>query len=436
MAHGSRRMVRSGRMVSGLGRTVCVIAAMLLSAVAVAQPAPTKAQPASTNVQAAPTKVLTDSDCLSCHNLKASAKLQARPVSVYVNEEIFQPSIHAKLGCVACHSDIHAFPHPESVQPVSCAGCHAGQTSAFAGSVHAIAEREKKSRFPACLNCHGNPHGMRAKTDPKSRVYPLNLPRTCGTCHGDPELARKYGFPDVYGLYMDSIHGFALTSDGLLVAATCASCHGAHDILSRKDPKSRTFWKNVPATCGACHAGVEVDYLAGAHGTAMVAGRANAPVCTNCHTAHQIAQVGVANWQIKTVATCGNCHKKRLHSYRDTFHGQVTQLGFVATARCWSCHGSHLILPASNPKSKVAPANLPATCGKCHHGVTASFVTYEPHPNPHDRKQNPALYFAALFMNLLLLGVFLFFGVHTALWLVRSLMGGSRGKHNGVSGEQ
>src|SRR5208283_4783623 len=91
------------------------------------------------------------------------------------------------------------------------------------------------------------------------------------------------------------------------------------------------------------------------------------------------------------------------------------------------CHGVHLILPASNPKSKVARANLPATCGKCHLGVTASFVSYEPHPNPHDRRQNPALYYSAIFMNLLLLGVFLFFGLHTALWLVRSLIGGAPG---------
>ena len=432
-------------MVSGFGRIACAIAAMLLCAVAMGHAAATvkaaattkaTATEAAATTKATAAKVLTDKDCLGCHNLKASAKLQARPVSVYVNAEIYQPSVHSKVGCVACHSDIHAFPHPDSVKTVSCAGCHASATSGYAGSVHAIAEREKKSRFPACLNCHGNPHGLRAKTDPKSRVYPLNLPRTYGTCHGNPELAKKYGFPDVYALYMDSIHGFALTSDGLLVAATCASCHGAHDILSRKDPKSRTFPKNVPATCGGCHAGVQVDYLAGAHGQAMIAGRANAPVCTNCHTAHQIAQVEVANWQLKTVATCGNCHKTRLKSYRDTFHGQVTELGFVATARCWSCHGSHLILKASDPKSKVAPANLPTTCGKCHHGATASFVSYEPHPNVHDRRQNPALYYAALFMNLLLVGVFLFFGLHTALWLARSLGNGSRGKGNGVSGEQ
>jgi hypothetical protein len=54
----------------------------------------------------------------------------------------------------------------------------------------------------------------------------------------------------------------------------------------------------------------------------------------------------------------------------------------------------------------------------------------------HDRRQNPALYYAALFMNLLLVGVFLFFGLHTALWLARSLGNGSRGKDNGASGEQ
>ena len=422
-------MVSSRRMVSGFGRIVCAIAAMLLCTVAMGYAAATvkaTATKAAATTKAVAAKALTDTDCLTCHNLKASAKLQARPVSVYVNAETYQPSVHAKLGCVSCHSDIHAFPHPDSVKPVSCAGCHASQTAAYAGSVHAIAKQGTKQRFPVCLDCHGNPHGIRAKTDPKSRVYPLNLPRTCGTCHGNPELAKKFGLPDVYPLYMDSIHGFALTADGLLVAATCGSCHGSHDILSRKNPKSRTFWKNVPATCGGCHAGVEVQYLGGAHGAAMLAGRPNAPVCTNCHTSHQIAQVDIVKWQLKTVATCGNCHKDRLHSYRDTFHGQVTELGFVATARCWSCHGAHLILRASNPNSKVAPANLPATCGKCHHGVTASFVSYEPHPDPHDRKRNPALYFSALFMNLLLLGVFFFFGVHTVLWLARSLMNGAR----------
>ena len=90
----------------------------------------------------------------------------------------------------------------------------------------------------------------------------------------------------------------------------------------------------------------------------LQAGSAEAPVCTNCHTAHQIAKVGSAEFQMKTTATCGGCHKDEFATYHDTFHAQVSALGYQQTARCWDCHGEHDILPASDPKSTVAPANL------------------------------------------------------------------------------
>ena len=50
MAHGSRRMV------GGLGRTACAIAAILLYAVVTAPAAPTKAPAAPTKAPAAPKK--------------------------------------------------------------------------------------------------------------------------------------------------------------------------------------------------------------------------------------------------------------------------------------------------------------------------------------------------------------------------------------------
>jgi hypothetical protein len=77
-------------------------------------------------------------------------------------------------------------------------------------------------------------------------------------------------------------------------------------------------------------------------------------------------------------------------------------------------------LPASDPRSPIAPANLVATCGKCHAGANASFVQYQPHANAHNRKLNPALFYIRLFMNLLLAGVLTFFVIHTILWLVRA----------------
>lgn len=360
-----------------------------------------------------------NAQCLACHAIKSLHDQAGH--SVYINPATEKSSVHGILSCTACHTDIKGFPHPAHPAAVKCGTCHASEASGLAASVHAQA-----SAHP-CLACHGDPHAIVSVKNPQSPVFALNIPKTCGSCHGNPALAKKFGLPNVYSMYIDSIHGFALTRDGLLVAASCSSCHGTHKILSHTNPQSPTYRTNIPATCGSCHAGPETQYLAGIHGQLLKAGDTAAPVCTDCHTAHSISRVRAASFQAQTSATCGNCHKAKFASYLDTFHAQVSALGYVETAHCWNCHRYHDILPASDPRSSVAPANLVATCGQCHAGATKSFVSYHPHPNPRDRKSFPALYFAALFMNLLLLGVFGFFGLHTILWFVRSLFGRRKG---------
>ncbi len=344
-------------------------------------------------------------DCLSCHSEKTSAK----------------DSVHGALSCTGCHSTIQSFPHPDKPTPVDCASCHSGAAGTLSQSVHAA------SGGPSCLSCHGAAHSILASKDPKATTWPANLPRTCGACHGNAQLAKQAGKPEVYSLYMDSIHGFALTQDGLLVAANCSSCHGSHGILSSKDPKSKTNRANVPATCGTCHTGPLQAFSSGIHGQMVQAGSTEAPVCTNCHTTHQIGKVGSTDFQMKTTATCGGCHKDELETYRDTFHAQVSALGYQQTARCWDCHGEHAILPASDPMSRVAPARLIQTCAKCHPGANASFVKYDPHANPRDAAHFPGLHYATLFMNLLLVSVLGFFVLHTLLWFLRSRSGGDAG---------
>jgi nitrate/TMAO reductase-like tetraheme cytochrome c subunit len=234
-------------------------------------------------------------------------------------------------------------------------------------------------------------------------------------------MAKKHDLPNVYPMYMDSIHGFALDKEGLLVAANCQSCHGSHHILSHKDPKSPTFKANIPKTCGTCHAKIDADFERGAHGHAVAMGHNKAPVCSDCHTAHAILQPTEATFRTQSTPICGSCHKDKLSTYHDTFHSQLGSLGgYVETARCWDCHGAHEILPASDPRSPIAKGNLVATCGRCHKGANVSFVQYQPHANAHDRKMNPALYFVRLFMNLLLAGTLTFFVIHTILWLIRA----------------
>lgn len=366
-----------------------------------------------------------DADCLSCHADKTMQDASGKNVGV--DATVFHASIHGSLACSDCHTSIHQYPHPDHPEPVKCAICHADEATGLAGSVHA------KASANACTSCHGNAHAIFTKDDPRSAVYALNIPRTCGTCHGSEALAKKYGLQNVYSVYMDSIHGYAVSKEGLLVAANCMSCHGSHHILSHKNPLSPTYKANIPNTCGTCHGGVKAEYLNGIHGKQVASGNLKAPVCTDCHTAHAILQPTLASFRMQSTPICGSCHKEQLATYRDTFHSQLGLLGgYVQTARCWDCHGAHEILPASDPRSPVAPANLIKTCGKCHANANASFVQYQPHANPRNRRLNPALYYIRLFMNLLLWSVLGFFSLHTLLWFLRSKYDQHK---NGTTGE-
>jgi hypothetical protein len=352
-------------------------------------------------------------DCLSCH---ADKTLQdASGHGVGVDGDKFHASIHGSLSCSDCHTSIKEYPHPDQPEPVKCATCHADQSKAIGGSIH-----DGTSPHP-CTSCHGDAHSIFPKDDPRSAVYPLNIPKTCGSCHANAALAKKYGLDNVYATYMDSIHGYAVSKEGLLVAANCMSCHGSHNILSHKDPKSTTSRANVPNTCGTCHGGVKDEYLSGVHGKALVDGNTKVPVCSDCHTAHAILHPTDSTFRMQSTPICGSCHKDQLATYRDTFHSQLGLLGgYVETARCWDCHGAHGILPASDPASPVNKANLIKTCGRCHADANESFVKYQPHANPHNRKLNPALYYVRLFMNMLLWGTLSFFTLHTLLWFIRA----------------
>jgi len=361
----------------------------------------------------APGRLHAQAECLACH---ADKTLQdANGHSVTVDGDHFGASVHGVFKCNDCHINIKEYPHPDQVVKVDCKKCHADEASGLTGSVHANAAEHP------CMSCHGDAHSIFPKADSRSNVYPLNIPHTCGACHGNDGMAQKHGLASVFPSYMDSIHGFALSKEGLLVAANCQSCHGSHHILSHTNPESPTYKANIPKTCGSCHAQINDDYMGGAHGKAVAGGNLKAPVCTDCHTAHSILQPTEAAFRMQSTPICGSCHKDKLSTYHDTFHSQLGLLGgYVETARCWDCHGAHGILPASDPKSPIAPANLIATCGRCHNGANRSFVQYQPHANAHDRKLNPALYFIRLFMNLLLAGTLTFFLIHTLLWLIRA----------------
>ncbi|MFB3852460.1 MAG: hypothetical protein ACE148_01410 [Vicinamibacterales bacterium] len=353
-----------------------------------------------------------------------------RPVAVQA--EVLGASVHGQMGvaCVACHADLGAvteWPHAEKLAPAACSQCHAPAVEEYDKSVHAELTGGGGGPLARCGSCHGA-HDIRPVNDPQSRVYHLNLPATCGVCHGGSGAPAPGRPPGVLGRFQDSIHGQALARSGLLVAPNCSDCHGYHLVLRNTDSASRVFRTAVPETCGKCHEGIRNLYDRGVHGAALAAGSALAPVCSTCHTAHDISRADLDTWRLQVIDECGTCHPQSVHTYRDTYHGQVTSLGFVRVATCSDCHKSHDVFPKEDSRSPVSQAKRVETCRKCHSRATASFARYDPHPDRHDRGRNPILYYAGRFMDSLLLVVFAFFGLHTSLWFVREV-GHRRSQH-------
>ena len=208
---------------------------------------------------------------------------------------------------------------------------------------------------------------------------------------------------------MDSIHGRALLKMGLIVAPSCNDCHGVHDIKRSVDRNSPINHANVAKTCGKCHVGVEEIYNKSVHGQLLAKGDERGPVCTDCHTAHEIETPANGHFKMASDQRCGKCHEDRLEHYRDTYHGKAMALGKpnVASdvAACYDCHGHHDVLPPSNPASRLStnqhrrhlPAVPPGRQREVHRVL--------PHANPLDGKNYPGAALVFLFMTALLIGV-------------------------------
>ena len=85
--------------------------------------------------------------------------------------------------------------------------------------------------------------------------------------------------------------------------------------------------------------------------------------CTDCHT--DIKAFPHDPHAAKPV--CATCHADQQTAYQHGIHAKAAAAGNTNVAKCQDCHGNvHEILPASDPKSKVAHTNIPTTCGACH----------------------------------------------------------------------
>lgn len=368
---------------------------------------------------------MADKDCLRCHDdPKLVANDDGR--SLFVDYSEVKDSRHAGISCAQCHTEVNVSKKRacESIQnKVDCSSCHAEIGKDYSISMHGTLNTKQDQNAPSCIECHGT-HNTLGRKDPRSLTFAINIPTLCGKCHREGEKAavRYTGNErDIVNHYTESIHGKGLLKSGLTVTATCTDCHTAHKELPHTNPESSINRHNISHTCGSCHHGIEEQFENSIHSPLVSDTDKELPVCFDCHSAHEIKRADTEGFKLEIMSQCGKCHEKIAESYFDTYHGKVSQLGYTKTAKCYDCHGAHDILPISNPKSHLSRENVVETCRTCHPSANRQFAGYLTHATHHDPDKYPILFWTFWGMTGLLVVTFFIAGLHTILWLPRSL---------------
>lgn len=143
--------------------------------------------------------------------------------------------------------------------------------------------------------------------------------------------------------------------------------------------RSEASWAAPANACKVCHSQVEVEFRESAHREELS--------CVSCHGGDPATtEVGQAHGKgfrgklsrAQVPAFCAECHadagRMRPYGlstdqyalYQTSEHGRKFAQGDTRVAICTDCHGSHRILPKSDPHSPVNPQNIASTCGHCH----------------------------------------------------------------------
>jgi len=254
-----------------------------------------------------------------------------------VTEEKFSQDIHAQKGltCASCHggdptSDDQSVAmskkagwkgHIDRKQiPQLCGSCHSDpaymrqfspglrtdQLSEYKTSVHGKRLATGDTNVAVCTDCH-SVHDLRAPSDPRSTVNPVNVATTCAHCHADAAHMKSYKIPtDQFANYSKSVHHDALLIRGDLSAPTCTTCHGNHGAT----PPGVASVANV---CSNCHVFQAQLFDLSPHKEAFAS--AGMPGCVTCHSNHAIAHPSDELIGTGDKAVCTNCHMQGENGY-------------------------------------------------------------------------------------------------------------------------
>ena len=284
----------------------------------------------------------TKNSCLDCH--------AGLPDALGVTAGKFSQDIHAQKGltCASCHGGDPTSDDPDKAMspragwkgkidrkqvPQLCGSCHSDPTyirqfnpslrtdqlPQYHTSVHGKRLAAGDTKVAVCTDCHGV-HDLRAPSDPRSTVNPVNVAETCAHCHADADYMHGYSIPtDQFAKYTSSVHHQALAVRGDLSAPTCPTCHGNHGAA----PPGVDKVQNV---CSNCHAFQDQMYEKSSHQKAFQ--EASLPGCVVCHGNHAIIHPTDAILGTGPDAVCMRCHARGedCDQARATLHANLIRL--------------------------------------------------------------------------------------------------------------
>ncbi|MEO0232953.1 MAG: hypothetical protein ABIM03_04820 [candidate division WOR-3 bacterium] len=241
----------------------------------------------------------------------------------------YTKSIHykEKVKCDACHGgdlnaiDIKKAHHdgfigkPKRKEIIKiCSKCHSSpkimksygipfdQEILYYTSEHGEAFKRGNEEVALCTDCHGH-HEILSSFDNNSRTNILNLPRTCGVCHSDFNMMKKYNISsDVVLEYNLGIHAQKLR-EGNTNSPTCKDCHGTHGATPAGIGE-------IEKVCGKCHIKTREYFLKSKH--AEFWKELGYGECEICHENHYVKKASHKLWKEK----CLLCHSKDSKNYK------------------------------------------------------------------------------------------------------------------------
>jgi len=265
--------------------------------------------------------------CGSCHGGQDSgftSRYKLKNVLAEYHGSVHERSLDANPSgaqCVSCHgvhsivsvTDAKSPVHPSRVVD-TCAKCHGDarymrdfnpslpvdQKEKYLTSIHGQRHAKGDWKVATCVSCHSN-HAVQQVKDPRSPVYPTQIPATCARCHANEKYMAGYDIPTTqYRDYKESVHGIALLKKSDLNAPACNSCHGNHGAA----PPGVA---SVIAVCGQCHQSNEELYQKSPH-QAVFAGK-KLPGCVVCHSNHGVRATSDAMVAFVKPSPCADCHR-------------------------------------------------------------------------------------------------------------------------------